>query len=101
MENTQTHLAPPSRAVRRDDDRDGRDHRRWNFFESLRRRPAGPHAAPDSGWRGAVGGLIALAGAFIYAELSSNVTASGGQYVYLRDAMHRWWRFSTDGVCCS
>src|SRR5256885_11931811 len=36
----------------------------------------------------AVGGLIALAGAFIYAELSSRVTASGGQYVYLRDAMH-------------
>src|SRR5262249_6322938 len=36
----------------------------------------------------AVGGLIALAGAFIYAELSSQVTASGGQYVYLRDAMH-------------
>src|SRR5436853_5737427 len=36
----------------------------------------------------AVGGLIALAGAFIYAELSSKVTASGGQYVYLRDAMH-------------
>src|SRR5256886_14073017 len=35
-----------------------------------------------------VGGLIALACAFIYAELSSNVTASGGQYVYLRDAMH-------------
>ena len=36
----------------------------------------------------AVGGLIAMAGAFIYAELSSQVTASGGQYVYLRDAMH-------------
>jgi APA family basic amino acid/polyamine antiporter len=36
----------------------------------------------------AVGGLIALAGAFIYAELSSQVTTSGGQYVYLRDAMH-------------
>jgi APA family basic amino acid/polyamine antiporter len=36
----------------------------------------------------AVGGLIALAGAFIYAELSSQVTASGGQYVYLRDALH-------------
>jgi len=35
-----------------------------------------------------VGGLIALAGAFIYAELSSQVSASGGQYVYLRDAMH-------------
>src|SRR5437016_14280591 len=36
----------------------------------------------------AVGGLIALPGAFIYAELSSQVSASGGQYVYLRDAMH-------------
>src|SRR5437870_891910 len=35
-----------------------------------------------------VGGLIALAGAFIYAELSSQVTTSGGQYVYLRDAIH-------------
>src|SRR2546430_14470729 len=35
-----------------------------------------------------VGGLIALAGAFIYAELSSQITESGGQYIYLRDAMH-------------
>jgi len=36
----------------------------------------------------AVGGLIALAGAFIYAELSSQTSASGGQYIYLRDAIH-------------
>ena len=36
----------------------------------------------------AFGGLIALAGAFIYAELSSQTSASGGQYVYLRDAFH-------------
>ena len=36
----------------------------------------------------ACGGLIALAGAFIYAELSSQTSASGGQYVYLRDAFH-------------
>ena len=35
-----------------------------------------------------VGGMIALAGAFIYAELSSQSSASGGQYVYLRDALH-------------
>jgi basic amino acid/polyamine antiporter, APA family len=35
-----------------------------------------------------VGGLIALAGAFIYAELASQSSASGGQYVYLRDAFH-------------
>jgi basic amino acid/polyamine antiporter, APA family len=34
------------------------------------------------------GGLIALAGAFIYAELSSQSSVSGGQYVYLRDAFH-------------
>src|ERR1700675_3017143 len=34
------------------------------------------------------GGLIALAGAFIYAELSSQSSESGGQYVYLRDALH-------------
>src|SRR6516164_780767 len=36
----------------------------------------------------AVGGLIALAGAFIYAELASQSSVSGGQYVYLRDAFH-------------
>jgi APA family basic amino acid/polyamine antiporter len=36
----------------------------------------------------AFGGLIALAGAFIYAELSSQTSDSGGQYVYLREAFH-------------
>src|SRR6266513_1566805 len=36
----------------------------------------------------AFGGLIALAGAFICAELSSQTSASGGQYAYLRDAFH-------------
>jgi basic amino acid/polyamine antiporter, APA family len=36
----------------------------------------------------AFGGLIALAGAFIYAELSSQSSDSGGQYVYLREAFH-------------
>src|SRR5262249_15932101 len=36
----------------------------------------------------ALGGLLALAGAFIYAELSSQTSRSGGQYVYLRDAFH-------------
>ena len=34
------------------------------------------------------GGLIALAGAFIYAELASQGSESGGQYVYLRNAFH-------------
>jgi APA family basic amino acid/polyamine antiporter len=36
----------------------------------------------------ALGGLIALAGAFIYAELAAQFETSGGQYVYLREAFH-------------
>ncbi len=34
------------------------------------------------------GGLIALAGAFIYAELAARMPAVGGQYAYLREAYH-------------
>jgi APA family basic amino acid/polyamine antiporter len=34
------------------------------------------------------GGAIALAGAFIYAELADRMPAVGGQYAYLRDAYH-------------
>ncbi|HUI41688.1 MAG TPA: amino acid permease [Terriglobia bacterium] len=36
----------------------------------------------------AVGGLIALAGAFVYAELSARRPEVGGQYAYLREAYH-------------
>ncbi len=43
-------------------------------------------AANLTAW--AVGGLIALAGAFVYAELAARVPAPGGQYAYLRDAYH-------------
>ncbi|MGH7938879.1 MAG: APC family permease, partial [Bryobacteraceae bacterium] len=35
-----------------------------------------------------VGGLIALAGGFIYAELAARLPVVGGQYAYLRDALH-------------
>lgn len=35
-----------------------------------------------------VGGLIALAGAFVYAELADRRPETGGQYAYLRDAYH-------------
>lgn len=35
----------------------------------------------------ALGGLIALAGAFVYAELGARMPRTGGQYVYLRDAL--------------
>lgn len=34
------------------------------------------------------GGAIALAGAFVYAELAARRPAVGGQYAYLRDAYH-------------
>ncbi|MDQ2825324.1 MAG: amino acid permease [Verrucomicrobiota bacterium] len=34
------------------------------------------------------GGLIALLGGFIYAELAARVPVVGGQYAYLRDAFH-------------
>ena len=36
----------------------------------------------------AIGGLIALAGAFIYAELAALRPEVGGQYAYLREAYH-------------
>ena len=35
-----------------------------------------------------VGGLIALAGGFIYAELAERLPVVGGQYAYLREALH-------------
>ncbi|MGH8092216.1 MAG: APC family permease [Chthoniobacterales bacterium] len=34
------------------------------------------------------GGLIALAGGFIYAELATRLPVVGGQYAYLREALH-------------
>src|SRR6266536_6180214 len=36
----------------------------------------------------AAGGLIALAGAFIYAELAARRPRVGGQYAYLKEAYH-------------
>ncbi|HEX2091171.1 MAG TPA: amino acid permease, partial [Longimicrobiaceae bacterium] len=36
----------------------------------------------------AAGGLMALAGAFVYAELGDRRPETGGQYAYLRDAYH-------------
>jgi APA family basic amino acid/polyamine antiporter len=36
----------------------------------------------------AAGGVVALAGAFAYAELGALFPKAGGQYVYLRDAYH-------------
>jgi APA family basic amino acid/polyamine antiporter len=35
-----------------------------------------------------VGGLVALAGAFVYAELAQRRPEVGGQYAYIRDAFH-------------
>ena len=35
------------------------------------------------------GGVIALLGGFIYAELAARLPVTGGQYAYLRDAFIR------------
>ena len=35
-----------------------------------------------------LGGIIALTGAFVYAELAARRPGAGGQYLYLRDAYH-------------
>src|SRR5256885_3830682 len=35
-----------------------------------------------------VGGLLALSGAFIWAELATRLPGTGGQYLYLREAYH-------------
>src|SRR5437868_4115657 len=36
----------------------------------------------------ALGGLLALFGAFIWAELATRLPGAGGQYLYLREAFH-------------
>ena len=41
-----------------------------------------------------LGGLIALAGAFVYAELAARWPRTGGQYAYLREAYHPAIAFS-------
>ena len=35
-----------------------------------------------------LGGILAIAGAFVYAELGARLPNAGGQYVYLREAYH-------------
>ena len=40
-----------------------------------------------------VGGAVALAGAFAYAELGQPMPRAGGQYIYLREAYSPLWGF--------
>jgi APA family basic amino acid/polyamine antiporter len=49
-------------------------------------RQVGTPALALGAW--AFGGLVALAGAFVYAELAARRPHTGGQYAYLRDAYH-------------
>src|SRR5262249_10611144 len=46
------------------------------------------HSAPLILGAWVVGGVVALVGAFVYAELSERMPAVGGQYAYLREAFH-------------
>ncbi len=48
------------------------------------------------------GGMIALAGGFIYAELAARLPVVGGQYAYLREALASGSRvYFTAGFCSS
>src|SRR4051812_11717099 len=55
-----------------------------NTAEVARRTQVG--FLSNAAW--AAGGVIALIGAFVYAELAARRPAVGGQYAYLRDAYH-------------
>lgn len=55
-----------------------------NPYEVARDLPSGPLLL--AAW--AVGGVMALLGAFVYAELAARRPDVGGQYAYLRDAYH-------------
>jgi len=46
------------------------------------------HSAPLILGAWLAGGVVALVGAFVYAELSERMPAVGGQYAYLREAFH-------------
>jgi APA family basic amino acid/polyamine antiporter len=46
------------------------------------------HSAPLILGAWLVGGVVALVGAFVFAELSERMPAVGGQYAYLREAFH-------------
>ena len=53
---------------------------------------AAPSAAAILGaW--ILGGLVALAGGFIWAELAARCPGVGGQYVYLKEGFHPAWGF--------
>jgi APA family basic amino acid/polyamine antiporter len=45
-----------------------------------------------------VGGIVALAGCLVYAELGINLPCSGGEYVYLREAWGPVWGFVSGWV---
>jgi basic amino acid/polyamine antiporter, APA family len=45
-----------------------------------------------------VGGIVALAGCMVYAELGINLPRSGGEYVYLREAWGPVWGFVSGWV---
>src|ERR1700755_2529934 len=46
------------------------------------------HTAPLILMAWLAGGVISLLGGFIYAELAARQPSVGGQYAYLRDALH-------------
>ena len=94
-------LGTAAPALRHHHGGDGRNHRRGNFHQSLPRGGASPTSALILGaW--VAGGLIALAGGFIYAELAARLPGRGrtirlpaGSACIQRSLLF------TAGYCCS
>jgi APA family basic amino acid/polyamine antiporter len=96
--------ADPSQAVPAQDDNAAGLARRLNAFDATMivmggiigsgifrnpggvARQVGSAALSTTAW--VIGGVIALIGAFVYAELAARRPQVGGQYAYLRDAYH-------------
>ena len=83
---TQPGAGPPPRPVRRDHAGHGRDRRLGHLRQSGRGRAAASRRPALIVGVWLIGGAIAIAGAFVYAELAARRPEVGGQYAYLRDA---------------
>ena len=78
---------PPPGLIRRHDDSDGRHHRLRHIHEPFGGRARSQHRPCDTRRLGC-GRVVALAGAFVYAELAARRPQVGGQYAYIREAYH-------------
>src|SRR5579884_2584142 len=78
---------PALRRLRCRAHRDGRHHRIRDLSQPVRRCAERPRRVGDHG--GVIaGGVVALLGAFVFAELAARRPCDGALYAYMRDAYH-------------